>query len=305
MKKILLTSTVLFLIFNFSFCQKNTINIWPDDVPNSKETTDYNYIEDTTGSWSFIRHIQKPKLDAYLVEGKEQTAAVIICPGGAYWGLAFLHEGEDVAKWFNSLGISAFVLRYRLPDTTIMQNKTIGPLQDAQEAMRTVRRNAEKWNIDPHKIGIMGFSAGGHLASTLSTHYNDSVYAVNDTISARPNFSLLIYPVISMQSEITHMGSRNNLLGENPDKSLVKKYSNELQVDSLTPPAFLVHSMDDNAVPVENSIRYGLALKDSSVPCEMHIYPTGGHGYGMGKGKNTEATWTKACEKWMKATILK
>ena len=300
MKRFCLFIIAVSLTITYISCQTKSIEIWEGKVPNSKNAENFDFIRDTTGSWSFIRHIKNPDMDIFLAENKEKpTSAVIICPGGAYWGLAFKHEGEAVAEWLNSLGISAFVLKYRLPDTTIMLNKTIGPLQDAQEAMRIVRRNAQEWNINPNKIGIMGFSAGGHLAATLSTHYNDKVYDTEDTTSARPDFSILIYPVISMQNEITHGGSRNNLLGENPSKELVDKYSNELQVDSLTPPAFLVHSMDDGAVPVENSIRYALALKNNKVTCELHVFKSGGHGYGLGHSNNTESNWPKLCEAWL------
>ena len=214
--------------------------------------------------------------------------------------LAIKHEGSQVAEWLNKRGITALVLKYRLPDTSIMTNKTIGPLQDAQKAIRIVRRNATEWNIDPHKIGVMGFSAGGHLASTLSTHYNEKVYNSTDTTSARPDFSILIYPVISMDKTITHMGSRINLLGRNPNPELVKLYSNELQVNKFTPPAFLVQSMDDNVVPVQNSIVYALALKKHNIPCELHLYEKGGHGYGLGRTNDTESSWPEACEKWLK-----
>jgi acetyl esterase/lipase len=164
-----------------------------------------------------------------------------------------------------------------------------------------VRRHAAEWGINPRKIGIMGFSAGGHLASTVSTHYRENVYKPVDTTSARPDFSLLIYPVISMDSSITHWGSRENLLGKNPSPELLHRFSNQLQVDSQTPPAFLMHSMDDGTVPVENSIEYALALKKNKVPCELHIYERGGHGFGLGYSKNTESTWPAACQKWLQA----
>jgi len=172
-------------------------------------------------------------------------------------------------------------------------------MQDGQEAIRIVRRHAKEWNIDPNKIGIMGFSAGGHLASTLSTHFGEKVYDVKDSTSARPDFSILIYPVISMDSSITHLGSRINLLGEKPSKDLIKHFSNELQVTGQTPPAFIVQSMDDNVVPVENSINYALALKKYHIPCELHLYETGGHGYGLGRSHDTESSWPDACKRWL------
>ena len=185
-----------------------------------------------------------------------------------------------------------------------MKDKTIGPLQDAQESIRIVRRNAKEWKINPTKIGIMGFSAGGHLASTASTHYNQKVYPLKDSTSARPDFSVLMYPVISMNQEFTHGGSRNNLLGKNPDQALVDLFSNELQVTSDTPPAFLVHALDDGAVPVQNSINYLLALKKNRVSGELHIYEKGGHGFAIRKAIGTTATWPEALRKWLEVKGL-
>ena len=181
-----------------------------------------------------------------------------------------------------------------------MENKSIGPLQDVQESIRLVRRHAKEWGIDPNKIGVIGFSAGGHLAATASTLYNDKVYD-NDGTSARPDFSILVYGVISMEPEITHAGSHNNLLGENPDKKLVDHFSNELQVNENTPPAFLVHADDDKTVPVQNSINYFLALKKYNVPAELHIYERGGHGFGLAQNRigETESNWPEACKNWL------
>jgi acetyl esterase/lipase len=213
--------------------------------------------------------------------------------------LSFINEGSSIAKWLNSLGITAFVLKYRLPDDNIMENKNIGPLQDGQQAIRIVRRRAKEFGINPQKIGIIGFSAGGHLASTVSTHFNEKVYETADTTSARPNFSLLIYPVISMDSTITHMGSRQSLLGNSPTRELVTHFSNELQVTGKTPPAFMVHSIDDGTVPVQNSIRYALAMKENKIPCELHIYQQGGHGYGLAPWGGTHSAWPEACRKWL------
>jgi acetyl esterase/lipase len=283
------------------FSQSESIDIWQGAVPGAISNPEYKFIADSSGSWTFMRHITSPLLDFYPAATEYSNGtAVIICPGGGYWGLAYKHEGKQVAKWLNTLGISAFVLKYRLPDDAIMEDKTIGPLQDAQEALRIVRRNAAIWNIDPGKIGIMGFSAGGHLASTLSTHFDEKVYESSDTTSARPDFSILIYPVISMDSTITHRGSRNLLLGEKPSEELVKHFSNELQVTPQTPPAFMVHSLDDATVPVQNSINYALEMKNYKIPCELHIYESGGHGYGLGKTNNTQSTWPEACKKWLK-----
>jgi acetyl esterase/lipase len=285
--------------------QTMAINIWKGQIPGSIKNSSYKEMLDTSGGWERISNVSIPRIDFYSAPSEKSTGtAVLICPGGGYGVLATGHEGKDIAKWFNSLGISAFVLKYRLPDETIMTDKTIGPLQDAQQAMRIIRQNSKDWNINPEKIGVMGFSAGGHLAATLSTHYNDKVYEADFSTSARPDFSILIYPVISMDSTITHMGSRINLLGKKPTDEIVARYSNELQVNKKTPPAFLVHSIDDGAVPVENSINYVLALRKSKVPCELHLYQSGGHGYGMGRSSNTESTWPEACIKWLKMNNL-
>jgi acetyl esterase/lipase len=281
--------------------QDKGIKLWPGGIPNSKYNPTFKASIDSNQYWTWEKNISNPVIDFYPAPAeKSKGTAVIICPGGGYSVLAIVHEGSKVAEWLNSLGITAFVLKYRLPDTAIMINKTVGPLQDAQRAMRIVRRRAKLWNINPDRIGIMGFSAGGHLASTLSTHYNQRVYNSADTTSARPDFSILIYPVISMDSSVTHMGSRINLLGKHPDPELVKLYSNELQVNISTPPAFIVQSMDDDAVPVLNSIDYALALKKYNIPCELHLYEKGGHGYGLGRNNDTESSWGEACAKWLK-----
>jgi len=280
--------------------QSKVIHLWNEIIPGAIHNDKYKQTVDSADNWVKMRFVTEPSLDMYPAPAEKASGtAVIICPGGAYWGLAVEHEGAQVAKWLNSLGITAFVLKYRLPDNTIMENKTIAPTQDGQRAIRLVRNHAKEWGIDPHKIGIMGFSAGGHLASTLSTHFNEKVYEPEDLTSARPDFSLLIYPVISMDSSITHWGSRINLLGDRPTPALVKHYSNELQVTSETPPAFMVHSFDDNAVPVQNSINYALALQKFNIPCELHLYQSGGHGYGLGRSANTESTWPDACRKWL------
>lgn len=306
MKKINLLAFIFLVAFTGNlFSQSKTIDIWQGNVPGAIDNPEMKLIADSSGSWTFMRNIQSPLLDIYLAPvNNSNGTAVVICPGGGYWGVAYKHEGREVAAWFNQNGISAFVLKYRLPDNSIMKDKSIGPLQDAQEAIRIVRRHAEEWKIDPDKIGIMGFSAGGHLASTLSTHFDEKVYDAKDKTSARPDFSILIYPVISMDSTITHTGSRENLLGKNPSPEQVAHFSNELQVTEQTPPAFLIHSLDDDVVPVQNSMNYALAMKKHGVPCELHIYEAGGHGYGLGRSKDTESTWPEACLNWLMARGL-
>lgn len=302
LKQMVVVLICLFVTTNSLSGQSKIIDLWDGKVPGAIPNINFKQAIDSDDNWTKMRFVTNPSLDMYPAPmGKATGTAVIICPGGAYWGLAIDHEGVQVAKWLNSLGVTAFVLKYRLPDNSIMENKSIGPMQDGQRAIRLVRSRAKEWGVDPNKIGIMGFSAGGHLASTLSTHFNEKVYESEDLTSARPDFSLLIYPVISMDSSITHWGSRVNLLGNAPSPELVKHFSNELQVSSETSPAFMVHSLDDGAVPVKNSINYALAMHKFNIPCELHLYQTGGHGYGLGKSTNTESTWPEACRKWLVA----
>lgn len=283
-------------VTTFLQAQNETIPLWSNEIPGSKNTIDYK--EAVNGVTDQVSKVTTPTLSVFLPE-KPNGTAVVICPGGGYAYLAINKEGYKVAKWLNTLGITAFVLKYRLPSDEIMNDKTVGPLQDAQEAIRFIRRNAKKWNINTEKVGIIGFSAGGHLASTLSTHYNEVVYKAIDTVSAKPSFSILIYPVLSMDEKITHKGSRNNLLGTSPSTALVEKYSNEKQIDLSTPPTYIVHAMDDKTVPVENSINYFLALKNNKVPCEIHLYESGKHGFGLGNN-GTSKNWTIQCEEWLR-----
>jgi acetyl esterase/lipase len=286
--------------------QTVTLKLWPDGIPGS--ISDPSYVENITitdGKTIRCEKVITPDLTVFLpAPEKANGAAVMICPGGGYGALAFDHEGNAIAKWLNDNGIAGIILKYRLPSDQIMKDKTVGPLQDAQEAMRVIRRHSSEWKIDPKRIGVIGFSAGGHLASTISTHYAEKVYDVRDNTSARPDFSLLIYPVVSMDTLVTHMGSRNNLLGLKPGNDLVKRFSNELQITADTPPAFLVHSSDDNAVPVMNSIGYYKGLQKNKIPAELHIFQKGGHGYGLGTGKGTESSWPDLCIKWLKAMGL-
>jgi len=269
-----------------------------EKVPNSKSSANKEESVTTDGMVR-ISKVSVPTLAMYTPASvNEKHAAIIICPGGGYARLAATHEGVDVAKVFNDWGITAFVLKYRLPDDTIMIDRSIGPLQDAQRAIQIVRENAAKWNIDPDKIGIMGFSAGGHLASTASTHFNKPVIENPNNISLRPDFSVLLYPVISFTDSLAHVGSRTNLIGKGTEKII--EYSNELQVTAQTPPAFLVHAGDDKTVKVENSIRYYLSLLKNNVTAEMHIYPKGGHGFGM-NNKTTNDKWMDRLKNWLQS----
>lgn len=300
--KIALIALISLVLVNADlFGQSKEIKLWNGEVPGSIPNSDYRQTVDSA-YWIKIRYVTNPSIQVYPAPADKNTgAAIVVCPGGGYYGISFINEGIEVAKWLNEIGISAFVLHYRLPDDAIMKDKSIAPLQDGQEAIRIVRRNAKEWGIDPNRIGIMGFSAGGHLASTVSTHFDEKVYQAKDSTSARPDFSVLVYPVISMDSTITHWGSRESLLGKKPSEEMIKKFSNELQVTDKTPPAFIVHALDDYYVDIQNSIRYTMALRERKVPCELHLYEQGGHGFGLGYSNGTEKTWTKACEKWLEA----
>ena len=280
--------------------QEKVIKVWPGKIPGAIENSVYKEEDLTNESGVYrISKVTDPTLTVFAPsKEKANGTAIIICPGGGYEHLAYAHEGVATAKWLNEIGITAFILKYRLPSDLIMKDKSVGPLQDAQEAMRIVRRNAKEWNINPGKIGIIGFSAGGHLASTLCTHYNDEVYNA-DTTSARPDFSILLYPVISMKPDITHKGSRENLLGSDPTKTEIENFSNDLQVNKNTPPAFIVLAENDKSVPVQNSIKYFLALKKFNIPAELHIFQTGGHGFGLGKKGETESYWPEVCKNWL------
>lgn len=303
--KLYVFSFILFFYVagNFSLrAQNKVIPVWPSQVPGAKAANNYKEIihKDKEGNPNSLSRVTTPTLTVFRPDAKRNSGtAVVICPGGGYTHLAVNKEGYKTGHWLSKLGITAFVLTYRLPSDAIMENKTVGPLQDAQEALRIVRRNAATWHINPDKIGILGFSAGGHLAATLSTHYHQKVYD-SDKTSARPDFSILLYPVISMENGITHEGSRKALLGTTPSAAEVEKYSAEKQVTRQTPPAFLVHSADDGAVPAANSISYFQALREEGVTAELHLYEDGGHGYGLGT-EGTHTTWPEACKAWLKA----
>ncbi|WP_428232260.1 alpha/beta hydrolase [Flavobacterium sp.] len=296
---------ILLALFTGTISQINAQNqilpIW-NKIPGEIKAANYKENESIKdGRVQSTSLVTIPTLSIFLPkDSKPNQAAVLIFPGGGYQHLAIDKEGTKVAEWLNTLGIAAFVVKYRLPSDKIMKDKTIGPLQDAQEALRYVRQNAAKYNIDANKIGIMGFSAGGHLASTLATHYDDKVYETTSKISARPDFALLIYPVITMVNEVTHKGSQTNLLGNTPSQKELDFFSNEKRVTAQTPLTFLVHATDDDVVLPENSINYYLALKNNGVSAELHIYEKGGHGFGLGV-KDTSKFWTRDCEEWLKA----
>ncbi|MCL4402831.1 MAG: alpha/beta hydrolase [Acidobacteria bacterium] len=236
--------------------------------------------------------VDRPSISIYLPPAASATGTgVVVCPGGGYAHLAMDHEGDQIARWLNSFGVAAFVLKYRLGPRYHFP----APLQDAQRAITLVRSRANEFGVDPHRIGIWGFSAGGHLASTAATHFN----AEN-----RPNFAILAYPVISFTTEYVHRGSMRNLLGDHPDPKLVQSLSNETQVTPQTPPTFLFHTTEDKTVPVENSILFYMALKKAGVPAEMHIYEHGPHGVGLAATDLVLSSWPRRLAEWMGARGL-
>ena len=287
---------------------QQVIPLYDGDVPNSKPCS-VNQHEFIDTSWNkngllIVQNITKPTIIVYEApKDKRNGTAVLICPGGGYGVVAAGHEGADVAKAFNKIGVTAFVLYYRLPNDACMANKAFVPLMDAQQGLYFIRKNAKQYGIDENKVGIMGFSAGGHLAASASVHFNDAVRKELASTNLRPDFSLLIYPVISFSDSVGHIGSRDNLIGKNPDQKLLHYFSNEEQITDKTPPAFFVHASDDDAVKPDNSILYYQALVKHHIPAEMHIYEHGGHGFGL---KNTSTTdqWFERCINWMKANKL-
>ncbi len=293
--KIILSAFILTIASTIVYSQEKPIPLYPKGVPNSKPTPT-TYVEKTNGDW--ITGVSVPTLTAYLPEkGKANGAAIVVCPGGGYGGLANGHEGMAVCQEFNKIGVTAFLLKYRLPSDEIMVDRSIGPLQDAQMAIYTVRKNAKEWGINPAKIGIIGFSAGGHLVSTEGTHFDKPVIEDKDNISLRPDFMMLIYPVISF-GEQAHVGSRENLIGKTPSQSQLDLYSNEKQITANTPPTFLVHAEDDNVVPVQNSLLFYDGLLKNKVKAEMHLFQEGGHGFGMNNSKN-KGKWFEWAANWL------
>lgn len=281
-----------------SNAQEKPIPLYPNGVPNSKPTP-ANYVETVaTKPEMWVTNVSVPTITPFIpAKGTANGTAVVICPGGGYAGLAIDKEGYLVAKEFNKIGITAFVLKNRLPSDAIMVDKTIGPLQDAQQAILIVRKHAAEWGIKTDKIGIAGFSAGGHLASTEGTHFDKAVIENKENISLRPDFMVLLYPVITF-GPLAHVGSRENLIGKTPSKELVDLYSNEKQVTPNTPITFVVQAADDNTVPVQNSLMFYDALLNAKVKGELHIYQAGGHGFGLYNPKSKNR-WFDWCKSWL------
>jgi acetyl esterase/lipase len=301
-KHLLLTSVIALSVV--ASAQELTLPLWPaGKIPNAQKTSETER-RDSSNIISISR-VQNPEIAIFFPAKRNATGqAVVICPGGGYGILAYDWEGTDIAKWFNSKGVTAIVLKYRLPNpkSNIVPHQS--PLMDAQRAIRMVRANANKWNLKTDKVGIMGFSAGGHLASTAGTHFDNGNTSSPDSVerfSSRPDFMILMYPVITMSKATMHSGSKNNLIGEKPDAQLANFYSAELNVTKETPPTFFAHATDDKSVPVENSLMLYQALKDKAIPAEMHIYPKGGHGFGLALGIPATESWTDRCIDWLRA----
>jgi|SRR5665648_364975 len=302
MKKMLsLLIVALFAGCQFSFSQDFILPLYNDKIPNSINTGQKEKIEKS--DITLISNVQNPDIAVYLPSKRFATGqAVVICPGGGYWVLAYDLEGTDMARYLNSIGVVGIVLKYRLPTSgnTVESHKV--PLMDAQRAMRLVRSNAKSWNIDTTKIGIMGFSAGGHLASTLGTHFDYGNKAATDSVerrSCRPDFMVLMYPVISFTDSCMHSGSEEALLGKNASHDLKVLFSNELQVKEDTPPAFICQADNDTGVPTENSILMYRALKKKKIPAELHILSEGEHGFGLGVNNDHVASWTNSLQLWL------
>jgi acetyl esterase/lipase len=294
-----------FLIVFFALADVNSqqfIPLWPEGKKpnfNGKKVTDTLYTER-------IWRVGTPGMYVFEV-GKSESkgTAVLICPGGGYERLSHIYNGFNLAKWYNSIGVNAFVLIYRLPHQADLEKKELAPLQDAQRAIRIIRANASRWNIKPDKVGVMGTSAGGHLASTLGTHLSD-VSSIGDTldqVSSRPDFMVLLSPVITM-GRYTHAGSKRNLLGADTSRQNVEAWSSELKVSAATPPTFIVHALNDSTVKVQNSLMFYSALIEKKVPASIHVFPQGGHGIRVDDNPGSTDLWLNLLEMWLKESGL-
>lgn len=273
------------------------VSLYDGKVPGSKKGP-HGYSELNDRGW--ISKVTDPEIIPFIPVASERTGtAVIICPGGGYARLSTRNEGAMIARAFSDAGIAAFVLKYRLPSDSIMIDKSVGPLQDAQQALRLVRMNAAKYGIDPSRVGIIGFSAGGHLASTAATHFDTTTIPNPEETNLRPDFAMLIYPVISF-GKYAHKGSRRSLAGPDSLSATIQRYSNELRVTERTPPTFLVHATDDKVVPVQNSVLFYQALLDHNVTrSAMYIFQEGGHGFGL-NNKKTNTQWFDLALEWLR-----
>ncbi|MDY3060656.1 MAG: alpha/beta hydrolase [Fusobacterium sp.] len=309
-KKILILNLALSIITYGKLNTGDTFKLWENIAPGSEkveiteEVLERSKVPEVRDRAAI--NIKIPTITAYVPE-KPNGVGILVIPGGGYERVVLDKEADELSSWLNGEGITYFVLKYRLPKNN-HKNKEIVPLQDAQRAMRIIRNHSKEWGIDNKKIGVMGFSAGGHVASTLANKYEEEVYKkldAIDEISARPDFQILGYPVITMTDPYAHKGSRKYLLGENPDLNLIEKFSMEKNVHKNTPIAFIMHATDDKSVPVENSLKYYTSLKDYKIPVELHLYQDGGHGYSIrGTIGKSVANWTSVVTNWLKANKI-
>lgn len=307
MKKILYTALMSIAVSHTVNAQQSVrsdsgqaLPLYEGEIPNSLSAPDEESQRDQPNDpWPFFQNISKPQIYPYLLAGSTAPRpAVVILPGGGYRGVSIVKEGFDVAKQLNAYGIVAFVVKYRTPSDKHMRDKTMGPLQDAQRALQLVHLRAKEWNVDPDRIGLMGFSAGGHLASTAATHFALPVLAGATAEQVKPDFLILGYPVISFTDPIVHAGSREMLLGKQPTREQIAHYSNEQQVTAQTPQTFVFHAADDKGVVVANSLRFFEALQAKGVPSELIVFPAGGHGFGL-KNATTQDRWIERCRDWL------
>jgi acetyl esterase/lipase len=293
---------ILVLLVAFSFFQtlsaQEFIPLWPEGKKpnnNGKKVTDSLFNER-------IWRVATPGLYFFPVAKSENKGAtVLICPGGGYERLSHIYNGFNFAKWFNAHGINVFVLLYRLPHQQDLKERETGPLTDVQRAVKMIRANAAKWGLAKDRIGVMGISAGGHVASTLGTHFTDvsSIHDFLDTVSSRPDFMILLSPVITM-GKYAHPGSKRNFLGPDTTKAMIDAWSNELQVSALTPPTFMVHAQNDSTVNVRNSVLFYNALIEKNVQASIHVFPQGGHGIGLVDNPGSTDLWLDLLELWLK-----
>lgn len=279
-----------------------TLSLWDGPPPNHRDSG-LQEVREADERLIRISHVQEPAIEVRLpARGNATGQTVVICPGGGYGMLAYDWEGTDIAGWLNGQGIAAVVLKYRLPEKASNVVRRLSPLLDAKRALRLTRHHAESWGVDPRRIGVMGFSAGGHLASMLGTHFDAGDADAADPVerlNSRPDFMILMYPVITMTDGAAHAGSRQNLLGKDPPEELRREYSSELHVTRATPPTFLVHAGDDAVVSVRNSLLFHAALVARGVPAELHVYPSGGHGFSLAIGHGRLQGWTQRCAEWL------
>ena len=302
------TVQLIIILFIFSFFASAqtpvTMKLWPDKAPYSNDKA-------KLGKEVSPGHVGNIGIAEVIIcrpeSGKANGSSVVICPGGGYAVEAIEKEGYKIAKWFNSIGVTGIILKYRLPLAEGITERDKAPLCDAQRAIRYIRYKAAEWGLKPNQIGVMGFSAGGNLAVNAGTHYDAGNAQSSDPVeqvSCRPDFMLLLYPVVTMEADLTNVGTRDNLLGKNPDPEKVRFYSGEQNVTATTPPTFIVHASDDGVVKLENSINLYMAIHKLGIPIEMHIYEKGGHGFGLDQCTGTALSWPESCKAWMEQRKL-